>query len=374
MKFIYTFDKHKHEPEKTVASYIMEKKVELGNWVNRQKKIYLDTKFWLLLRDAYLNRTKYEGQWQLLNLLTEGALSKKLICPISEDIFIEVIKQTDEVTLKATITLMDTLSAGVSLISQEERWQTEVLWFVRSCFGPKERLHDINDIVWIKLAYTGGMQIPHNKNLTDADNRLIQKSFIDQMWNLSLIDMINVIGFENLSNYPHMPDVTRLMNEIKHDYNIDNSDFRKIFLEELAFILQRYEADFDNMFAYLFEKEYGYAPQQDEINVCHSGRRFGNIIYNAFKLHKAGSRLPTFDIEAGIHAQLIFDKTRKYKANDLHDINHAIAALPYCDCFFTEKNLKEFIVRKNLAYDSKYRCTVACSINEALFLIKQMVV
>ena len=58
IKFINTFDKHTKEPEKTVDAYIKEKKLELGEWVNQRRKVYLDTKFWLLLRDAHLDRAK----------------------------------------------------------------------------------------------------------------------------------------------------------------------------------------------------------------------------------------------------------------------------------------------------------------------------
>lgn len=373
MEFIDTFDNHANEPDKTVDAYIKEKKLALGEWVNKRRKVYLDTKFWLLLRNAHLDRAKQQGQHDLLKLLNDGVLAGKLICPISEDVFQEVIKQTDEVTLRATVELIDSLSAGVSLLSHDERWETEVLYFVRSCNHPKENLYNLQDLVWTKLAYTSGMQIPHNEMLSEAENRLVQKAFIDHMWSLPLQEMINLIGLDRLLTFPHMPDFSHLMNEEKDSYNAENAGFKNIFLTELGFLLLREEARFGEMFAYLFEKEHGHAPQPEEVRTTNPGKLFANVVYNAFRLQKAGNNLPTIEIEAGIHAQLIYDKTRRYKANDIYDINHAIAALPYCDYFFTEKNLREFVVRKNMAYDAKYNCTVVSSIIDAVSEIHQIV-
>ncbi len=373
MKFINTFDKHANEPEKTVDTYIREKKLELGEWVNQRRKVYLDTKFWLLLRDAHLDRAKMQDQHELLRCITDAVSAGQLICPISEDVFQEVIKQTDEETLRATVALIDSLSAGVSLISHDERLEAELLYFLRSCTKPKERLYNHHDLVWTKLAYTSGMQIPHNDIFSEAENRLVQKAFLDQMWSLPLQEMINLIGLDRLLTYPHMPDFSHLMNEEKDSYHAEKADFKKIFLTELGFLLRREEARFESMFTYLFEKEHGYPPQPEEVRATNPGRSFANVVYNVFKLQKAGKNLPTIEIEAGIHAQLIHDKTRRYKANDIHDINHAIAALPYCDFFFTEKNLREFVVRKNLAYDTKYNCIVVSSLTDAVSEMSRIV-
>lgn len=372
MKFVYTFDKHKDELDKTLDSYVKEKKIELGSWVNKRKKVYLDTKFWLLLRDGYLGRTRSKDQSDLLHVLQSGVDTGTLICPISYDVFAEVIKQADEVTLRTTVKLIDELSLGVSLVSEDERRQTEVLHFVRSCILPSTCLYDVKDFVWTKVAYTHGMQVPHNNVSSEAENHLIQKAFLDQMWSISLLDMIEVIGLERLLNYPHMPDFSGLMNQEKDTYLEDGATFRTVFLTELAYILKREETTFDEMFIYLFEKEYGHAAQQEEVASSSAGSKFGNLIYTAFRQDRVGKKLPTLEIEAGIHAQLIYDRTRKYKPNDVHDIGHAMSALPYCDYFFTEKNLREFIIRKNLGYDRKYDCAVVSSVRNAVSVIKDL--
>jgi hypothetical protein len=369
MKFVNTFDKHKYEPDRTIDSYIKEKKYELGNWINKRKIIYLDTKFWLLLRNSYLGRTKSNDQRDLLDRLKSGVNKGAMICPISYDVFAEVIKQTDEITIKATVKLIDELSLGVCLVSEDERRQTEALHFVRSCMLANKCLYDVQDFVWTKVSYVHGMQTPYNKAFSAADNCLIQKAFLDQMWSIPLSDLIEIIGLERLLDYPHAPDISGLLNQEKNAYLMEKATFKKIFFTELAYILKREESMFNEMLIYLFKKEFGHPPLPEEISSLCAGCKLANRIYEAFKQEKVANRLPTIEIEAGIHAQLIHDKTRKYKPNDLHDLGHAIAALPYCDFFFTEKNLRELVIRNNLKYDKKYDCAVVSSAKNAVFAI-----
>lgn len=57
MKFIDTFKKHRNESNKSLESYNKEVRVGLGQEIADCKKVYLDTKYWLLLRDVVLERT-----------------------------------------------------------------------------------------------------------------------------------------------------------------------------------------------------------------------------------------------------------------------------------------------------------------------------
>ncbi len=106
MKFVDTFEKHNQEPNKLVVAYVKEKRVELGTSLLDTKKIYLDTKYWLLLRDAKLGRARDEKQLQMLALAEQLAASGRYIFPICEDVFVEILKQIDPATLKSTVALM----------------------------------------------------------------------------------------------------------------------------------------------------------------------------------------------------------------------------------------------------------------------------
>jgi len=62
------------KPNKPVDVYVKEKRVELGTSLLDTKKIYLDTKYWLLLREAKLGRAKDEKQLQIFAPLRRCAL------------------------------------------------------------------------------------------------------------------------------------------------------------------------------------------------------------------------------------------------------------------------------------------------------------
>ncbi len=371
MDFLFTFDKHLKEPEKTFNKYLKERKLELGQSIKKLKKVYLDTKFWLLIRDAWLGRCRHKSQKDLLDLIIDLTRKNEIICPISEDIFVEIIKQTDATTLKASIELIDNFSNGVTLVSQEERWQTEIMHFIRSSVYGQNTVHSIDEFVWVKLAYTHGIQNPYFENLSEEQNNVMQKSFLDQMWAISLVDIYNIVGIDWFKKYPHSPDFSDILNKEKENYQREGLPFKQIFLSEIAFIIDFKKDYFKDVFTYLYKQHFNKDPDPDEVAKSNGGQMFANLIYHAFKLGKIRNQLPTFDIEAGINAQIIHDSKRRYKENDFYDVNHAIAALPYCDMFFTEKNLKAFLTRKNLSYANKYNCVVVSEIDDAIWELKR---
>ncbi len=108
MKLVDTFDNHRSEPDKALDEYTKETRLDLGQEISQCKKVYLDTKYWLLLRNAVLRKEENKEIIELLSLLRQGVQLKKLICPISEDIFVEIL-QSNPSTLKTTVSLVDEL-------------------------------------------------------------------------------------------------------------------------------------------------------------------------------------------------------------------------------------------------------------------------
>ncbi|OPY80813.1 MAG: hypothetical protein A4E65_01326 [Syntrophorhabdus sp. PtaU1.Bin153] len=160
MKIVDTFEKHRSEPEKTIEAYTREVRIALGSEIERCKKIYLDTKYWLLLRDAVDGRQIDEDITELLAVLQSGVQKEKLICPISQDIFAEVLTQSDEESLSETCSLIDLLSRGISILSEQERIGLETLYFIRRAIGGEDSVHSPDILVWTKLAYVLGAVHP----------------------------------------------------------------------------------------------------------------------------------------------------------------------------------------------------------------------
>lgn len=365
MEFIDTFDKHAADPGKTIDEYAREKHLELGTYVLSKKVVYLDTKYWLILRDAYEGKPIGDNHKELF--ATIDRLVKKGVCifPISEDVFIEVLKQSDPDTLNSTIDLIDRFSGGVTLIGLDARTRLELLQFIdkhtgRSVYEPK-------DLVWTKLAYVLGSVSPSITGLDDANQQLLGKAFFDQMWFMSLCDMMSFIGENDLefSSKEEISLLTQKMNRGKFKYQHENRSFKKMFMSEIAGSIDANRELIVEVLKYKYEKDTGNTLSSNDIKT-NDGQLICNMIYNLFNLNKIGEELPSFRILSGLHAATRWDKKQKYKDNDMHDYRHAAAAIPYCDFFFTERALTNLTTQNLLAYDKLYNCNIQWKVFDAL--------
>ena len=75
--------------------------------------------------------------------------------------------------------------------------------------------------------------------------------------------------------------------------------------------------------------------------------------------------LPSVQIIAGIEA-LIRSTNRRFKDNDMIDLLHCAAALPYCHVFFCDRPFEQIIKDPKLQYDRQYSVSVVSSPAEIL--------
>src|SRR4030042_4412186 len=120
MEHIDTLEFHKNNPGESVEKYVKRKRIELSHEISLCKKIYLDLKYWILLRDAWVRKNVEDNIIQLLHLIENLVKSGHAICPISTNTFWEIRKQTDIKTIEATVRLIDDLSRGVTILSLPE--------------------------------------------------------------------------------------------------------------------------------------------------------------------------------------------------------------------------------------------------------------
>lgn len=372
MRFVDTFGKHRNEPGKSLDAYLKERRLALGTSIADRHKIYLDTKYWLLLRDYRLGRSENPAIARLSFLLEDGVRSGKLICPMSADIFLEILKQTDPVTLKCSVELIDTLSKGVSVLAPEERGQMELLHFVQKTLFSEANCHSPEVFVWTKLAYALGFTAPHDNRFSPEEELVIQKGFLDQMWEASLADMIDTIGINAIREMPRMPDISEHLNMGKFAHASENDSFEAVFLSEIAGILDILKPGFGEMFAYLYES-LGGAATKKEISASDGPQQFANLIYHGFRLKRFSTELPSIRIPATLQAAIRWDLNRKYRPTDMHDIRHAEVALPYFDTFLTERSLRHLLTRTDLGLDRLYGCTVTSDPNRAVEEVEKVV-
>jgi hypothetical protein len=371
MRFVNTFEKHQRESDKSLDSYLNEKRLSLGQTIANRHKVYLDTRYWILLRDQRLGRSSNPEIAHLADLLVDGVRAKKLICPISNDIFLEILKRKDPETLNCSVELIDKLSEGVSILSLEERRRMELLHWVGKHFNGEENCHELGVFVWIKLAYVLGFTNPANTSFPREEELIISKSFLDHMWELSLTDIVGILGTTVIRGMPIMPDISNTLNVGKFTHAKEVKSLHGVFLSEIAGLLDTLKIEFREMCAYLYEKHTFQIPSDEELAASEAPQRFANLIYHGFQQKRFTTELPSLRIPSIVHAAIRYDRNRKFKANDIHDIGHATAALPYFDTFLTERSLQCLLTRNDLGLNDLYNCTVVADPSMAIETIRK---
>lgn len=369
MKFIDTFDTHRKNPNISFEEYSTKTRLRLCDEISNRLKFYLDTKYWIYIRDAALERSTNDIFKNILNSLRELVKQKIAICPISDEIFYELLLQTDAVTLNQTVELIDELSEGVAILSSDERVMFETLYFLNNFYNGKNTTMSPEAIVWSKVAYVLGLTYPSNE-VWGKGELVIQKAFFDQMWSLSLMDVTSTIGIENIRNWPRHKDISTRLTKEKIQHANENKSFKQIYLSEFAGVLDSYRTLILEGVEYFYMQQTGKTLSQEERE--NSGaHKIVNAIYNVFRLGKLENFFPSFVVESGLHASMRNDLPRKYKTNDLSDFRHAKAALPYFDAFFTEKSLRNLVCTSNITFDKKYNCEVFYKPSEVLTYIEK---
>jgi len=372
LQFINTFEHHRNNPSQSFDDYYRSLKLELSNSLKGKKLVYLDTKFWVVLRNGFNFPSQYVQEKHLLDLAIMLVESDICVFPISEDVFMEVIKQTDLKTLHRTVSLIDQLSNGVSSINHEERIQLELLHYWYSAQG--KEVYAAEDLAWTKLAYTMGSHTFEQTNVPLQEKVLIQKAFTDQMWSISMQDMIATI--ESSGGIGHIPPLFMAdkINEGKFSHQNEAKSFEQMFLHEVAGWIDVYGSELNNMMEYMYEQQTGTKLQgsRSKTEEGKTKKLLGNTIYNLFRLNKVGKALPSIRIMSGLYAAVRWDKLQKFQDHDHHDFRHAATALPYCDYFFTEKRLTHLITQKKLSFDKLYGCETCSKIDRAIEILESL--
>jgi len=368
MKLVNTFDYHGSNPD----VYVRSKRIELGESLVETIKIYLDTKYWIYFRDVVLGRVTDDSLVKSYELIESLCKSGVVVCPISEDVFYEITKQADEKTLSASIAVIDILSQGISLSTQEERMQAEILHFYYRYTGKEVNLYSPNVLVWTKISQSIGSYLPYNTSFDKDAELVIQKSFFDQMWDTSFQELSELIGYRALNEAPRMPDLSDLLNKDAEELREKASSFQGLFLDEIYFSVEYISPMLTEAMEYMYTKETGgvRCETQEESEI--QNKLLVNMVCNIFRLKKEGDNFPTLKVGAGVHAAVRMDKKRRFVANDYYDFRHAQAAVPYCDYFFTEKNLRHLLEMNSLSYDREYNCEIASKQNEVLRILEKI--
>jgi hypothetical protein len=369
---LFTLDYHLQHPEISLEQHFRSKALGTADRVLTRKIIYLDTRFWILLRDVSLGRSTAPLHQQMLDKLRLLVNEGKVICPINADTLTELLKQRDKTTRLATARLIDELSLGGALQSEEARVGTELMHCVQLTQRGPDALEPLERLVWTAPSHVLEFIYPTLEPLPDDQMLACQKAFSDYMWDFAVADQMSILPL-----YPtHMDEswnalADKLNRDVKeHDLQIKS--LKDLHLDEFKGALDSYLPTLVSIFRELWEKETGVAaPDEARVDFENAGRELIGLLGEAFRTGKLGKQIPSLVIKAGLYAAVRRNRGRQLTGNDLHDFGHAAAAVAYCDYFATERSLHHLIVNE-LKFDQRYEVVVVSKTPEFIRLLEQI--
>ncbi len=356
-----SFDRHRASPEVSIDEYVRRRNIELGEWVMARERVYLDKCFWIIMCNARANHTDDPAAHSLLDGLARGVKQGRLVCPISDALFIELMKQTDPQSRLATADLIDELSCGVTLAPHPTRVATEIAYLFHVRAGYK--VHALEVLVWSKLSHVLGTQHPVPTAFPPAEQVVIQKAFFDHMWSIPLRQMVETIGDARPPKSPY-PDLAARLNRDNAAHAGQMKSFAQVYKDEVHGVLDLATPIACDVLSKIPEKAAGAVAiptgKQGETSEAIYGLLCAEIAKPAVK-----QALRTLHIGALLHAAVRWNRTQKLVANDLYDFHHAEAAIGYCDMFLTDGPMHTLLVQRHLSIDRDFPCKVTSSCEAA---------
>lgn len=361
MAVVSSFEYHSKNPNISIREHIKSKQLELGQYLAKKSMVYLDTRYWILLRNVELQVNQKPSVNLLYDLLKKCVKEGFVICPLSDAIYQEVLKQSDLKTREATAKLIDNFSDGISLVTEDERFAQEFADAIYRLANSHIDVYDLSELVWTKASFALGRMLPELSGFPVDVKLTMEKVFIDEIWNTPFSDMISRLpAREEPDIYKGVSDV---LNRGKQKHADDHGSLKQVFIAEIQGILDVKKNLISDVLIQQFESQTGQKVKQEDIK---PSNMFPNLIREAIKRNKMQDFLPSLHIGAWLHAAVRWDKGRKFSDNDFLDFHHAIAALPYCDFFLTERSLCSLLNQSNLELAENYSCKVLSSVDEAI--------
>jgi len=353
---------HRATPQVTVDEHIRRRSIALGEWVNARDRIYLDKCFWIHMRAARSRTPSPPGASELFAALAAGVAAGRLVCPISDALFLELMKQSDPTTRGATAMLIDELSCGVTLAPHQTRVATEVAHLLHAGVG--RSVHPLEHLVWTKVPYVLGVQHPVATAFPKEEQLVIQKAFVDHVWDIPLSAMVEMIGSAWLLRSA-FSDIANRLNRDNSAHASSMKSFAQVYRDEINGVLELAAPIAADVLHDMERKALGsavrWSPGERETTIKQSL----GLLRAAVRRPIGRRALRTLQVGALLHAALRWNRAQKLDANDLFDFHHAEAALGYCDVLLTDGPMHALLMQRHLSIERDFPCRVISSVAEA---------
>lgn len=358
---------HYHNgPHRSAANYLTLYRDLLVRGLSSTRLIYLDTNYWVRLRDAATGKGSSEAV-KLLKTLRALVRSREALCVSQIFSLLEVGKQ-EAASLRASADLLDELTEGVAISSSEDLLQWECAEFIKATIQ-----RDVGQGLcpWTKVGQIHKNELPTEMlgPIPISQREIVLKAAIDFFWNASFTYVLECFEWDT---------------KARLSFELDAETFdlvAKRKAEQLAKGLTRAQVRLSEF----SELVSGSAKPVfiDLLHRWHLARGFpegmGALLSDVeaavrtaiqgFADRSLGAKLPGLAITTELYSIYETDTlgSKPMSTNDWFDSCHAAAALPYCDVFLTERGLAHRL-RQMLKADVQYGCEVVGTLEGALQL------
>lgn len=301
------------------------------DFIAARARIYLDTNWWVRLRNARFSATPHPAHRQILDSLSDLVSTGKAVALPSGVCIEEVLRQHDLHSRLATASVMDMLSCGIALTGKTQQAIYEMSFWISEHFPGVSPVAPPGHSVMTAPAYTiltpsitarGGPPGAARLQPLVIDHLCAEMTFSEVMlqWEDWRED-----NEENSARASSMNDgrITKKARSQYNDVYLDEAmGYWRTYWPKLCHAVSGSKSDnYDGL---------SIADTESALREC---------------LSMGSSKAPpaALQIIAACHATMRTEKTRKFKPGDWHDLNHAAMALPYCTAFFTERSLHHML-------------------------------
>jgi hypothetical protein len=326
--------------------------------------LYLDTNYWVRLRDAAIGRGTPESI-NLLQTLRAMVRSREALCVSQLYSLLEVSRQ-GETSLRASADLIDELTEGVAIACPSDLLRWECAEFIKASLD-----RDVGKDLcpWTKVGQIHESELPIEMPgpTSPADREVLLKGTVDACWNMSFEYVFKQFDWDT---------------KTKLNADLDPETFSRVAkrkADQLAKGLTRdqvRQAEFSEMANSQLKPIFIALLRQ-----WHVERRFPEgvaalprdvltaeaLAVKKFADRSLGRLLPGLAIPTELYVLYETNKqsSSPLTTNDWFDWSHAAVALPYCSVFLTERGLAHRLQRE-LKADVQYDCEVIGTLEEAV--------
>lgn len=349
-----------NESNVSAVDYSRARRILLGQSVTSKTRIYLDVKYWIYCRDAWLGKPAqplHADIWIALCQLVDSGVA---ICPASYPVLVETLKQRDHDRRRATSAVVDRLSRHVAIRPLVELMDIELYHFYKAMTVGRNAVHPLDHLVWTFVGWVAGEIVPSHPGLSDVDNNTLHRWVFDRMANVSFSALVDSLAESDIGRFDTPAFYEQLnQNASRHDDEV--TSFGAVLASEVAGILDILRPRMADLFRHDYEQTTGNpAPIPDSPEVIKGVQMMVNLLYHAYRLKRLNTEFPAVHVGSGIHAAKRH-RRQPFRKGDHWDHEHAHAALAYCDAFLTERSLGSILSTSPLEYDRLYKCRVLWS-------------